>query len=231
MCSVAKQSKPPDGHAVELTSLRSLLARSHSAAAAAGKIAMDSEVWRDAVGDRIARHARPGRLNRGVLTVHASSSVWAQELSLLSHELTARLKAKGIEVQTLRFAVTVSAGTADGPPPAAPPRRQSPVTRLPEPLRAQLANVDDPELRRVIAEAASESLALRSRPARAVTSRSAGHAGAPASADSCQTGSRSRAEQPAAQAPRVAAPESAPSDRTRPGVRAALRCTRAGRPR
>jgi predicted nucleic acid-binding Zn ribbon protein len=189
--------------AAEPTSLRALLARSHAAAAAAGGIAVDSEVWHEAVGERIARHARPGRLSRGTLTVHVSSSVWAQELSLLADELRSRLKHVGVEVAALRFKVTASIAGADRSAPPVPPRQSAPTRRLPQPLEAQLAHVDDPELRRVIAEAAAESLALQSR--------------------------RSRAERPGARVPRSAERESVQPDRTRSGARAGSRRTRAGR--
>jgi predicted nucleic acid-binding Zn ribbon protein len=191
--------------ATEPTSLRALLARSHAAAAAAGGIAVDSEVWREAVGERIARHARPGRLSRGTLTVHASSSVWAQELSLLSDELKSRLRKEGVEVTGLRFSVTAAIVPANSSVPAAPPRQTGPAKRLPKPLEARLANLEDPELRRVIAEAASESLALQSR--------------------------RSRAKRPDVRVPQSAARETAQPDRTRSGARAGSPRTRAGRQR
>ena len=191
--------------ATEPISLRTLLARSHAAAAAAGGIAVDSEVWREAVGERIARHARPGRLSRGTLKVHVSSSVWAQELSLLADELRFRLNNNGVEVTSLRFAVTPSIVAAGSSAPAGPPRQRSSTKQLPKPLEARLAHVEDPELRRVIAEAAAESLALQSR--------------------------RSRAERPDVRGPRSAARESAPPDRTRSGARAGSRCTRGGRQR
>jgi hypothetical protein len=204
----ASRHETHDGCANEPTSLRTLLAKSHAAAAAAGGIAIDSETWREVVGDRIARHARPGRLSRGVLTVQVSSSVWAQELSLLSDELRARLRNGGVAVTSLRFAVTTGVTEADAQVSAAPPRHRPPQMRLPEPLKARLAAIDDPGLRRVIAEAASESLALRSRRSQA-----------------------SRAERPGARVPRSAARESVRPDRTRPDAHAGSRCTRADRQR
>jgi predicted nucleic acid-binding Zn ribbon protein len=201
----AATSHPPGGVSAQPISLRALLVKSHAAAAAAGGIAVDSEVWHQAVGERIARHARPGRLSRGALTVHVSSSVWAQELSLLADELRARLKNHGVEVTALRFTVTASLAGAEKSAVAAPLRPRAPTKRLPQPLEARLAHVDDPELRRVIAEAAAESLALQSR--------------------------RSRAERPDARVPRSAAPGNAPPDRTRSDGRAGSQCTRATRRR
>ncbi|MCX7010353.1 MAG: DUF721 domain-containing protein [Kiritimatiellaeota bacterium] len=37
--------------------------------------------WAQIVGPQVAMHARPGRLERGVLTVFVASSVWLAELS------------------------------------------------------------------------------------------------------------------------------------------------------
>jgi predicted nucleic acid-binding Zn ribbon protein len=37
--------------------------------------------WAQIVGPQVAAHARPGRLERGVLTVYVANSVWLAELS------------------------------------------------------------------------------------------------------------------------------------------------------
>lgn len=49
--------------------------------------------WTQAAGDAIAREAQPTAERGGVVTVTCSSSVWAQELDLLSRELLERLNA------------------------------------------------------------------------------------------------------------------------------------------
>ncbi len=48
--------------------------------------------WSRSVPPRILEHARPVRLSRGVLIVHVSSSVWANELHYLGDDLLARLR-------------------------------------------------------------------------------------------------------------------------------------------
>jgi predicted nucleic acid-binding Zn ribbon protein len=48
-------------------------------------------VWRDAVGPAIAVEAQPTRERGGVVTVSCSSSVWAQELDLMSPAIIERL--------------------------------------------------------------------------------------------------------------------------------------------
>jgi predicted nucleic acid-binding Zn ribbon protein len=62
-------------------------------------------VWPLAVGEALAAHAHPSAERDGVVTVTCSSSVWAQELTLMAPELTARLNdaLKSDFVRELRF--------------------------------------------------------------------------------------------------------------------------------
>ncbi len=151
-----------------------LLEEARDASARASGIVVDRERWRKAVGERIASRTEPGRLRGGVLTIHAASSAWAQELTFLSTEILARVRALGIEVSELRFVVRPTA------PRAAPqkiPQKLEPKPALPAELEARLAAVSDPELRKAIADAASEWLA---RPAVSATARARGPRGAEA---------------------------------------------------
>lgn len=117
--------------------------------------------WSRSVPPRIVEHARPVRLIRGVLIVHVSSSVWANELHYLSDDLLARLRvaAPGSGIQKIRFQV--------GPLPDIPRRAQQrdpppePVrlASLPEELGRALSRVQDDDLRNAITEAATTSLA------------------------------------------------------------------------
>ena len=69
--------------------LRAALARLPAAAELA-----DYDVWThwDAVaGPTVARHARPGRMRRGVLVVQVDSAEWMQELQFLKRDLCDRL--------------------------------------------------------------------------------------------------------------------------------------------
>jgi predicted nucleic acid-binding Zn ribbon protein len=50
--------------------------------------------WDAVVGPTVARHARPQRLQRGVLVVVVDSVEWMQELQFLKHELRERLNAR-----------------------------------------------------------------------------------------------------------------------------------------
>jgi predicted nucleic acid-binding Zn ribbon protein len=47
--------------------------------------------WPDAVGVAIAQHAKPVTERAGVLTVSCESSVWAQELDLMSQSILERV--------------------------------------------------------------------------------------------------------------------------------------------
>jgi predicted nucleic acid-binding Zn ribbon protein len=51
-------------------------------------------VWSDAVGDAIAREARPVTERDGVVTVACSSSVWAQEIGLMAPSLCEAVNAR-----------------------------------------------------------------------------------------------------------------------------------------
>ncbi len=120
--------------------------------------AVEPELWHDVVGARIAHRATPGRLRRGVLEVGVASAVWAQELSFLKDDLVARLNAAGVRVSDLSFRVKPTTAAK-----VTPPAARRPPAPLPADIAERLADVDDPELRAVIADAASHSLAARAR--------------------------------------------------------------------
>ncbi|MFN8545176.1 MAG: DUF721 domain-containing protein [Candidatus Binatia bacterium] len=50
--------------------------------------------WDAIVGDPLCRHARPGRLRRGVLVVQVDDSAWMQEVHFFKREIRARLNAR-----------------------------------------------------------------------------------------------------------------------------------------
>lgn len=124
--------------------------------------------WSRSVPPRILKHARPVRLSRGVLTIHVSSSVWANELHYLSDDLLTRIRkaAPTSGIQKLRFQVgplpDIPKRLRPAPPAAEPVRLAS----LPEELGRALSRVDDDELRKAIAEAATTSLARLRKPKR-----------------------------------------------------------------
>ena len=194
-------------------SLRPSLSRPSSSAQARSRFARSqppiaATVWRDAVGARVAERARPVWLEDGVLVLRVPSSVWAHELSLLAEEMCARLRARGVDVRTLRFRV------GQVPPVDRPPERRIartvPATFVVPPAVAQaLAAVPDAELRASIARAAAANLAWQTiaRPA--------------------PPGPVSEAQR-AARAPRSVATESVRRDPASPASRASAPSTGAG---
>ncbi|HZP42383.1 MAG TPA: DUF721 domain-containing protein [Candidatus Binatia bacterium] len=50
--------------------------------------------WDAVAGPTVALHARPERMQRGVLVVRVDSSEWMQELQFSKHELRERLNAR-----------------------------------------------------------------------------------------------------------------------------------------
>jgi Dna[CI] antecedent, DciA len=116
-----------------------------------GKVAIDRDTWRRLLGDRVARRTEPGALSGGVLTIYVASAPWAQELSLLTNELLERLKPLSLRITSVRFRVRqqIQASSA-----LASSRRAAARAPMSAELRQRVQSVDDPELRRVIADAA-----------------------------------------------------------------------------
>ena len=170
--------------------------------------AIPAALWRDAVGARIAERALPLSLEDGTLLLRVPTSVWANELSLLSGEVCARLKERGVVARELRFRVGAV------PPVERPPERRiartvPAVREVPEELARVLATVADPDLRHAIESAAAANLAWQTvtRPAPQAPLNEA---------------------QRAARAPRSSGSESVPPARTSPASPGAPRDTREG---
>ncbi len=76
-----------------------------------------AEAWVRTVGDRVARHAEPLRLEGTELVVAVDDAVWRQELALLAPEIVARLNAE-IGNEIVRRLRLVSGRPASPAPPA-----------------------------------------------------------------------------------------------------------------
>jgi len=167
-----------------------------------------AKLWRDAVGARIAERAVPLSLYRASLVLRVASSVWAHELSLLSEDVCARLRERGVDVRELRFRVGAMAAVER--PPERRTARAVPKTReVPKELAGPLAQVDSAELRAAIERAAASNLAWQS----------LSNAAPKESVSEARRGAR---------APRSAAAETSPPDRTSTASRGATPGTRAG---
>jgi hypothetical protein len=125
------------------------------------EVAAVTSVWRECVGEAIARSAWPSRVGRdGSLHVATLSSTWAFELERLGPDIAERLRAVlGSDApSSLRFApgpVPEPAGDPAADVPDAPQVTPAMVTQG----KRLAAGIDDLELRALVARAASASLA------------------------------------------------------------------------
>ena len=116
------------------------------------------EAWPAAVGPEIARNAWPARISRdGTLHVHASSSAWAFELGQLEARIRESL---GEHAPTrLRFSVgPLPEPTVDSADERAA-QRNDPSPEHSAVAAELAAQIDDENLRKVVAKAAALSLA------------------------------------------------------------------------
>lgn len=119
---------------------------------------MSHEEWRRVVGPKVASRSRLGGLVRGTLTIKVASSAWSNELSFLRMDIIERLALAGHEVKALRFRVDPNPFNDQS---AQAPREKVVVERrtLPAELEERLRQIEDPNLRGAIREAASWHLA------------------------------------------------------------------------
>ena len=124
----------------------------------AGGCALDAYTWQRAIGERIASRSCPENLRDGVLTLTVVSSVWAQELSLLSGTIIERLASAGFAVRIRCRVVAPRARERQNSrqPAMAPTPTTVPKVELPAELTSKLAQIADEDLRDII-EAAARS--------------------------------------------------------------------------
>jgi hypothetical protein len=67
------------------------------------------EVWDSVVGKRVAKHARPSQINKGVLIVKVTDSVWLHELEFMAETIREGLNSSlgRTAVKKIRFKVGV----------------------------------------------------------------------------------------------------------------------------
>jgi Dna[CI] antecedent, DciA len=119
------------------------------------------ECWPRAVGGEIARNAWPARLARdGTLHVSTASAAWAFELAHLEGRLLARLTEEVSELapKRLRFAVGMLPEPARESARGKPREAVRPTAEEVERGRTLAAEIENPELRDRVAQAAAASL-------------------------------------------------------------------------
>jgi len=150
--------------------LDEVIARTEGARFAKVRPPLSARQWAVVVGGRIASRAEPVSLGDDrVLVVRVASSAWANELSLLSAEILARLREIELDVVALRFRV----GEVRGPDRPVERRKSTRAivpAELPADVEGALAQVEDEELRRVIAESAAQNLGWQDHVAEPTTS-------------------------------------------------------------
>ena len=130
-----------------------------------GAIADVVAAWAGAVGEAIARNAWPARVARdGTLHVATSSSAWAFELTHLAPELLARLRP--LLGESAPKALKFSPGPVpDSPAPGGgtpvPTPRRDPTPEECALADAMSAEIENEQLRKLVARAAAASLAGR----------------------------------------------------------------------
>ncbi len=118
--------------------------------------------WSDAVGEQIARNAWPARIARdGTLHVATSSSAWAFELAQLEATLRERLTAAlgDATPPRLRFAPGRLPELSAEPSRGRRTRPPAPSAEVRAEAERLTAEITDTELRKLVAKAASASLA------------------------------------------------------------------------
>ena len=119
-------------------------------------------VWPEAVGPAVAANAWPARLARdGTLHVAARSSAWAFELTQLEGDVRGRLRDHLREETPRAVRFAVGPLPESGPEPVPTRARKAPKVGPGEAADAAriASEIDDPELRRLVARAAAASLA------------------------------------------------------------------------
>lgn len=119
--------------------------------------------WQEVVGLRIAQRSAPRRLEPDeTLLVTVTSSVWAQELSMLSSTVCERLRSQGHAVRTVRFVVGAVDPVRRGPERYELRHVPAPAP-IPREIRSDLEAIEDEDLRNVIEAAMASSLAASER--------------------------------------------------------------------
>ncbi|MDE2756756.1 MAG: DUF721 domain-containing protein [Acidobacteriota bacterium] len=110
-------------------------------------------LWKEIVGEHLARRTRPVEISRSRLVVLVPSSGWKRQLRVLRGEIVSRLnQALGTEITRVAFRIDSTVEQVPPTPPPAPPGRTSTPVNLP------LQGIVDQELRARIQAAAAACL-------------------------------------------------------------------------
>ncbi len=114
--------------------------------------------WERAMPHRMVKNARPVTLRKGVLTIHTTTSAWAQEVQLRVTEILERMS-RGVPKARV---ISMRAKAGPLPERIIPKPREElrvvPIAKLPMALEVALENIEDDRLRAVLERAAKLSL-------------------------------------------------------------------------
>lgn len=116
--------------------------------------------WKQSVGEALGKRTRPFRLHKKTLIVTVPSPVWQREMRQLEKEVLGKLQrvmGQGI-VQALEFRVDPNFDCDLKEPPESAPSGPEPTA-----VELPLEKIQDPELSRVMAAAASSYLNRQNR--------------------------------------------------------------------
>jgi hypothetical protein len=141
-----------------------LVARAYPAREPAEIAAMRAFAWWNrAVPAKIVENARPVQIRRGVLTVHTSTSAWANTLQYESEQLLAAIEKHAPEARIKKLIFRVG-HLPDLPVierPERPRPRTVPLVELPEGIARELARIGDDEIRDAVGRAVATGLSVR----------------------------------------------------------------------
>lgn len=123
------------------------------------------DLWRRAVGPRIAAQTHPETLKRGTLFVRVSEPVWLHQLQFMKEEILGRFNERSGKdpVRALFFTI----GDIPSPPPGRAEEPPSAATRAGLPdrdrsmIRESLATVRDPELQEILERVMTREISRR----------------------------------------------------------------------
>ncbi|MBX7192568.1 MAG: DUF721 domain-containing protein [Sandaracinaceae bacterium] len=115
-------------------------------------------LWERWLPHRMVKNARPTGLKKGVLYVAATTSAWAQEVTLRSKEILEKLRRGAPRASLASMRVRTGRLPERIVPPPRVERRVIPLAKLPDALAVPLENLHDPKLREVFDAAIRTSL-------------------------------------------------------------------------
>lgn len=115
-------------------------------------------LWERALPHRMVKNARPTALRKGVLYVAATTSAWAQEVTLRSRDILDKVR-RGVPKASITQMRVRTGSLPERIVPEPPAERiVIPLEKLPMQLEVALENMSDPKLREVFDAAVRTSL-------------------------------------------------------------------------